>query len=72
MFLLVHEHGRSWSKIAKLMTKNRTRNQVKNRYNSLMKRKSALTEEQLIHIYASQYKSNNFSMAEKNSNSSKK
>lgn len=57
LFMLVTEYGRAWSKIAKLMSKNRTRNQVKNRYNSQMNRKSALPEEQRIHIYASQYKS---------------
>ena len=55
--MLVTEYGRAWSKIAKLMSKNRTRNQVKNRYNSQMNRKSALPEEQRIHMYASQYKS---------------
>ena len=55
--MLVTEYGRTWSKIAKLMSKNRTRNQVKNRYNSQMNRKSALPEEQRIHIFASLYKS---------------
>ena len=55
--MLVTEYGRAWSKIAKLMSKNRTRNQVKNRYNSQMNRKSALPEEQRIHMYATQYKS---------------
>ena len=54
--MLVQEYGRSWSQIAKLMKKNRTRYQVKNRYNSQMNRKSAIQPElQHIHFDASQY-----------------
>ena len=64
--MYVQEYGRSWSKIAKMMKKSRTRNQVKNRYNTQMNLKSAHPEEQYIHMIAFKHKTSSFPEITKN------